>query len=221
MIPSVPPTVVTRAVTQPLSRDTGSLAPYASANACDFWELWNQCKGDLLRQCLRWMGGNRADAEDALSEASLRAYHAWLTKPPEFINFKGWLVRMVQNHCRNIQRGRARWTRVVQYVEDISVMSDEQTAEDRTTSPENVALCGEIGWYTRRVIDDLPPRLQAPAEFYFLQEMTCPDIATRLNLSPANVRKRIQQARTLLRIRISAYLDGDTFDEIPRDLPWA
>ena len=183
-----------------------SLNQCASGDTNDFWELWGQLQDDLLlRCCFQWMGGNYADAEDALSEASLRALQAWVTKPPHLSNIKGWLFRLVQNHCRNIQKSRARHMRVVQCVEDVSDLSGEPKAEDSSISPEDMMLNDEMNGMIRRAISELPPRLQTTAALYFLQDVNCPDIATRLGLSPANVRKRLQHARELLRVRISAY----------------
>lgn len=118
------------------------------------------------------MGGNRADAEDVLSEASLRACHAWSTKPPQLVNIKGWFVRLVQNHCSNVNKSRVRRTRVVQCVEDISTMAVEPAAEDAATSPEDVALRGELGQHIRHAIDDLPPRLQVPADLSIFSRMS-------------------------------------------------
>ncbi len=197
------------AVTQQTTPEPGSLTQRASGDVSDFWELWGQYKDDLLSHyCLRWMDGNRADAEDALSEASLRAWHGWPTTAPELTNVKGWFIRLVQNHCINLHQARMRQRRVVQCVEDITIMADEQATADGPTSPEDVALRREMDRYIRRAIDDLPPRLQVPAHLHFLQDIAYPDIAIHLSLSPANVRKRIQQARTLLRARLSAYLAG-------------
>ena len=80
--------------------------------------------------------------------------------------------------------------------------------EDGLGSPEDTALRHEMGQHIRLAIDDLPPRLREPTKLYFLQDVSYSDIAIRLSLSPTNVRKRIQLARTLLRARIVTYLAG-------------
>ncbi|ETX04126.1 MAG: hypothetical protein ETSY2_30620, partial [Candidatus Entotheonella gemina] len=166
-------------IAQPISLETGSLTHHSSKDAGGFLALWDQYKDGLLTHyCLPWMSGNRADAEDALSEASLRAWHAWSTREEDVNNTKGWFVRLVQNHCNNVRKAHTRRTRVVQCVEDITVIAGEQAAEDGVTIPEDVALRHELDQYIRRAIDTLPPRLQAPADCYFLQELACPDIAT-------------------------------------------
>ena len=54
------------------------------------------------------MVGNREDAEEALQDAFLRAYHA-LGRYEERERFAGWLLRIVVNECRTVAaRGRRR-----------------------------------------------------------------------------------------------------------------
>jgi RNA polymerase sigma-70 factor (ECF subfamily) len=39
-----------------------------------FWQLWQQNQTYLYRCCLKWMNGNRIDAEEALSQAMFKAW---------------------------------------------------------------------------------------------------------------------------------------------------
>lgn len=39
-----------------------------------FWQLWEQHRDELYRCCIKWIGGNPTDAEDALSRAMLKAW---------------------------------------------------------------------------------------------------------------------------------------------------
>lgn len=39
-----------------------------------FWQQWQQYRDYLYRCCIKWMGGNPTDAEDALSRAMLKAW---------------------------------------------------------------------------------------------------------------------------------------------------
>lgn len=48
--------------------------------SCDFfWELWQRHSEHLLRQSLRMMKGNQAEAEDAFGATRLRAYEGSTT----------------------------------------------------------------------------------------------------------------------------------------------
>lgn len=39
-----------------------------------FWQQWEQYRDYLYRCCIKWIGGNPTDAEDALSRAMLKAW---------------------------------------------------------------------------------------------------------------------------------------------------
>jgi len=59
---------------------------------------------DLYSTALRF-GGNRADAEDRVSEAVLKAWGALHTLN-DVARFRGWIVRILLNTCRMHHRGR-------------------------------------------------------------------------------------------------------------------
>ncbi|NEO94797.1 MAG: hypothetical protein F6K56_33240, partial [Moorea sp. SIO3G5] len=40
----------------------------------EFWQQWQQYRDYLYHRCLRWMGGNPTNAEDALSRAMIKAW---------------------------------------------------------------------------------------------------------------------------------------------------
>jgi hypothetical protein len=44
-----------------------------------FWQQWQQYRDYLYRCCIKWMGGNPTDAEDALSRAMLKALNVLQT----------------------------------------------------------------------------------------------------------------------------------------------
>ena len=176
----------------------------AQGDRTAFWELWRQYQDDILFRCsLRWMRGDYEDAEDALSAASIKAYKGLQTSPDEIANVKGWLLRLLRNHCIDVGRERERRLRVMQLVEDID--RGFETATTKQQSVEDVVSRCEIAHHIIQAIDDLPGRLREPARLRFLSEMPHRDIALQLNLSPENVRKRLQQARALLRPLLVRY----------------
>ena len=64
-----------------------------------FWQLWERYQPYLYRCCLRWMGGNPADAEDACSRAMLKAWDKLPKYAAKLINLKAWLARLTHNLC--------------------------------------------------------------------------------------------------------------------------
>ncbi|MGE3538760.1 MAG: RNA polymerase sigma factor [Candidatus Tectimicrobiota bacterium] len=186
--------------------DAPGRASLPQAEDITFWQVWESYRQPLLaRRCLRWMGGDRSAADDALSEACLRAWQGWQECAQPLSNVAGWLSRLVQNHCRNLHAAHARHARVVQAVDDIARVS-ASAGTPRALSPEESLLDDELGAYIRQVIDRLPGRLQAAARLYFLEETPYATLALRLQLTPATLRKRIQQARALLQPQVAAYL---------------
>ena len=61
------------------------------------------------------MLGERADADDVLQDSFLRAYLA-IGRYDERDQFRGWLFRILTNHCRNAITARGRRTR--RFVQD-------------------------------------------------------------------------------------------------------
>jgi RNA polymerase sigma factor (sigma-70 family) len=169
-----------------------------------FWELWRQYQEKLLfRYSLNRMHGHYEDAEDALSAASIKAYKGLRGSPEDITNVKGWLLRLLHNHCIDVCRARERYQRMIQMVEDIDIGYDR--AITRQGSVEDIVSRYQITDYIMQAIDDLPSRLREASRLRFVHDMSCRDIAMQLNLSPENVRKRLQQARALLQPALAKY----------------
>lgn len=73
-----------------------------------FWQHWQEHQDYLYRCCLKWMGGNSTEAEDALSMTMLKAREKVLNNPKTIQNFKAWLAKLTYNLCMDIQRQRDR-----------------------------------------------------------------------------------------------------------------
>jgi len=182
------------------------LQPLAPDDTTAFWTTWEQYRDSLLaRLCVRWMGGHREDAEDALSSASLKIWQAWPAHVDEVRSVPAWLTRLLHNHCIDMRRDQARHRRTEQLVEDMGAL---RAGAQTQNSPEAVALQHEQGMLLWRALNHLPPLLREPALLRFYHELPHRDIAARLSLTPETVRKRVQQARTILQRQWHAYLAG-------------
>ena len=85
----------------------------------EFWQQWQEYQDYLYRCCIKWMGGNLTDAEDALSQAMLKAWDKVQQFAEEITNFKQWLTRLTRNLCTDIQRERSRGINGVENIEAI------------------------------------------------------------------------------------------------------
>ncbi len=173
-----------------------------------FWALWKHFGPVLRHRCLKWMGGNHADAEDALSGASLRAWQYLSAHASEIAHIKPWLFRLVYNHCMSMHKMHQVHLRHLQPMRDRYCLH-MTPSEGSGTSFEEAMLRKEMVMVLRNRINALPSRLREPAVLYFFHDMLHRDIAAHLRLTPENVRKRLQHARTILRTQLSQYFHRD------------
>jgi RNA polymerase sigma factor (sigma-70 family) len=173
----------------------------AQGNSRAFWDLWSLYRGYLYHICLSHMDGVREDAEDALSRSMLRAIDKLPHIGPRIENIRAWLGRLTVNLCADMHRERKRRARRVEPLDDVLPNLGESLPAD-ADSPEEVILHREAYAGMCDAVNELPDRLREPFAMRFFQEMAYVDIAERLMLSNENVRKRIQQARDVLKSRV-------------------
>jgi RNA polymerase sigma factor (sigma-70 family) len=173
-----------------------------------FWLQWQQYRDYLYRCCIKWMGGNSTDAEDALSRAMLKAWEKVQKIGVEIENFKSWLSTLTHNLCVDIHRERSRGANRVEDIE-LYASSVEQGLVSFEDTPENAMESGEKRIVIRRAIDNLPTRLRETFILHFYRELSYPEIAQQQEISYQNVCKRISQARAILREELRGYFIGE------------
>ena len=177
------------------------LLSFADGNSEAFWRLWDMYQGHLYHLCLWQMDGVREDAEEALSRAMLRALNKLPSNGRQIQNLRAWLSKLTLNLCVDLHRERRRQVRRFQSIEDLCLGARDLVMA-AAGSPEEAFLNREVFAYVCHAVDGLPSRLREPFVLRFFQEMAYRDIAEYLVLSTENVRKRIQQARVILRDRL-------------------
>ena len=166
-------------------------------HAC-FWPTWREHREHCLHICIVCMKGDREEAQEALSIAMLRAWSRHPEHAARTINMRGWLSRLTYNVCMDIHRQRSAFARRFDRLEAISP-EGHISIDVRAESPERALIRHETYGFVSHAIDDLPAPLRQPFVLRFIEDMSYPDIAERLELTNANVRKRVQQARAILR----------------------
>lgn len=165
-----------------------------------FWTLWEQYRRHLYAVCLRQMNGAHFDAADAVSRAMLVARSKLPSYAAHIENLEAWLTRLTCNVCLDIHRERRRAAdNRVEVEEDVAVVEQ---------SPEDDYLACEVRKIIFLAIDALPATLRAAAQLRFVQETPYPAMARTLSITVENARKRVQQARAILRQRIKAELSA-------------
>ncbi len=175
-----------------------------------FWKLWQDNQDYLYRCCRKWMG-NPTDAEDALSRAMLKAWEKARDCTDDIKNFKAWLTKLTYNLCADIHRERNRGALGVDSLDTIAIGNQTELISQEET-PVRAAMRGEVELFFRDAIDELPDRLRETFILHFESGLSYPDIAEQLGISYDNVRKRISQARAILRQRFNENFGDDGTD---------
>jgi RNA polymerase sigma factor (sigma-70 family) len=169
-----------------------------------FWELWLLHQDYLYHCCLKWMDGNVADTQDVMSQAMLKAWERLPLHAQKITNLKAWLARFAHNLCIDIHRERSR----------------KEIGTGNIELPVSELLSLEMKIVIRFVIEALPIRLRSPFVMRFEKDLSCLEIAQKLDISIDNVYKRISLALVILKPQMQAYLSGqDDFDCLEISLP--
>ncbi|MFT3771078.1 MAG: sigma-70 family RNA polymerase sigma factor [Minicystis sp.] len=166
---------------------------------------WSEHKPRLYRLCLRWVGGDPVDAEDALGQLALRAVEDDAAHAGAVANYGGWLTRLAWNLCMDMHRERSVRRRALEHFAEEGQLHVTLTE----SHPETIYSHRELGCRIQQAIDDLPPRLREPCRRRFVEEAEYEHIAEDLGLTNETVRKRIQEARDILCERLGIQLRED------------
>lgn len=138
--------------------------------------------------------GNREDAEDAAQEIWLRIYQA-LPRYSGQSKISTWIFRITCNVCiayseRNMIRRRL-------FVDE--ELSDDLEVAEYAADPEEEYENKESLEQWARLVSKLPPWQSTPINLFYLEQMSCAEIAEILNLTQGTVFVALHEGRTGLR----------------------
>ena len=173
-----------------------------------FQELWGTYGAELYRRCLRWTSGREEEAEEAFSRAGLLAFRKYPSHRRELTDPHRWFVRLTYNVCMDLHRElkRERASQILDSEAVEAAPGPVQSAE--FASPERLALRAELERYILRSVRSLSPILREVVESILLGGSSYQEAADRLGVSQVSLRKRVQQARALLRRKLAVYAAG-------------
>jgi RNA polymerase sigma factor (sigma-70 family) len=189
-------------ITQPLVRqetDRTLLESLGGGDAASFWPLWRRHEHRIIDVCRRRMKGVQADVEDAVSRSMVAAFERMPAYASSILNVEAWLTRLSCNICIDIQRERVRISRNAVSASDGTDIAETVASAD---SPEERCSATEIGTLIAIAIRELPAMLRTAAQLRFVDEVSYPEMAERLAITAENARKRVQQARRMLKERL-------------------
>lgn len=133
----------------------------------------------LYKLCFSILG-NRADAEDAVSDVIVK----YMTRSPVFRgeeHRKAWLLRTAVNQSRDALRARKRRAHL-----------DLDDLRDAAVPQEDAGVL--------EALFQLPEQYRTVLHLYYVEGYQSAEIGTILSLTPAAVRKRLQIGREKLRL---------------------
>jgi len=150
-----------------------------------------------------------AEAEDAVQDAYVLAYHA-MNRYRGDAKLSTWLIRIVVNEALGRIRKRRRQAEVIDLNGDLDHIEQSSEASEgdmHTHSPERAALRAE----TRRLIEDkinqLPDAFRTVFVLRGVEELTVSEVAVCLGIPEATVRTRYFRAKGMLREALAREID--------------
>jgi len=138
---------------------------------------------------------NETDADDIVQETYLRAFQH-LSQFEARAKFSTWLLRIAIHEALARYRENARF-------EDLDEISESEKAHaDPCSSPEQIAVRGEIREMVQRAIDELPPTLRTVLMLRQIEGMSISEAAEVLEISQDNLNVRLHRAKAALREKL-------------------
>ncbi|GAB6928302.1 RNA polymerase sigma factor [Paenibacillus sp. JCM 10914] len=136
--------------------------------------------GSMLFKIAMVYLGNKQDVEEALQETFIK----WMHKSPDFRDQehqKAWLIRVITNHCKNMQGSL--WRRRVTKLEQMDDYFEE--ASERLLMDHVMSL---------------PFKYKSVIHLFYYEDYSVREIAGILQISESAVKMRLQRGRKLLRM---------------------
>jgi len=156
---------------------------------------------DAALNLARWLTGSRADAEDIVQEAMVRA----LTYFPSFRggSSRAWILQIVRNTAYGALRAR-RGERIADYGPDEAAAIEE--IPDPADDPEKSLILSDDLARIDALIEGLPVELRETLVLRELEDLPYRDIAQITSVPIGTVMSRLWRARRML-VRAAAMGD--------------
>ncbi|MFA4987242.1 MAG: RNA polymerase sigma factor [Candidatus Brocadiia bacterium] len=139
---------------------------------------------------------NTTDAEDITQESFLAALSS-LPRLKDHAKFSSWLYGLALNTTRSFVRKRSR-----------SPSMPEPLYEEPADDPSTLSTMSgdESVIELRKAVEKLKPIYRAVVELRYLQNLSCEEIALRLNEPSGTIRSRLCRASEILRRKMKKFL---------------
>jgi RNA polymerase sigma-70 factor, ECF subfamily len=161
---------------------------------------------DAAYRLARWLLRNDQDAEDAVQEASLRAFRYFRTFTGG--NGRAWFFRIVRNTCNGWYSRSDAQTSTEPFDEERH--GDAQSMPD----PESLALQSDQVALIERAMKDLPDRFRTLLVLRELEGLSYRELADAMDMPVGTVMSGLSRARQAFRV---AFVDVMKRSGIPQE----
>lgn len=150
-----------------------------------------------------------AEAEDAVQEAYVLAYHG-MSKFRGDAKLSTWLIRILVNEALGRLRKRSRRAEVISLNGDLDLVEQScKVSEGDMNShlPEHAVLQAQMRSLIENKINQLPDVFRTVFMLRGVEEMAVNEVAVCLGIPEATVRTRYFRARSLLREALACEID--------------
>lgn len=185
-----------------------SLLAFALEKAADFMSRLTPYRERLFRLALAQLR-NTTDAEDAVQEALIKAGRSAQSFRSESSEYT-WVVRILINHCHDIQRKVSRRQKR-EVTGDLVEHKSTQIPDTRASAEQNIEL-SEMSRHLMDAVEELGQNYKPLILMRYFEDMSYEDIAGALDINTGTVKSRMNQAKTLLKSKLEARgIGGDYF----------
>lgn len=142
---------------------------------------------------------NASDAEDAVQETLIKAEK----NAPHFRSESSeytWVVRILINHCHDVQRKNAR--RAKRELSDEALGHRAALIADHRNLPEQNIELSEVSQHLMDAVMSLGENYKQLILMRYFEELSYEQIAEALDLNLGTVKSRMNQAKTLLKAKL-------------------
>lgn len=144
---------------------------------------------------------NDPEAEDAMQNTYINAYEH-LDKFEKRSSFGTWLTRIMLNECLAQRKKKQRF----------SVEKDKLFQNDISmTTPAHILANKELSTVLENAVALLPEKYRLIFMLREIEEMSVKETSEMLNIKEANVKVRLNRAKTMLRDNLNGYIKNHVY----------
>ena len=167
-----------------------------SGNRAAYTQLMDEYFEKVYARMLKMTGQSR-DAEDLAMEAFNKAFSKLDQYTPDFA-FSTWLYRIAKNNCIDYLRRNKKENENILNQQDAGIGMVVNQLANQLPSPEQLMITRQETRLLREIVDTLHPKYKDIVIDHYFNELSCEEIATKLNLPEGTVKVRLFRARELL-----------------------